>query len=513
MRILHQIVCLNMKLTQKQLDRVIEETKDDKKRRLLLRVIFEDPANIELFGYFFFKEYITHPFADFHKEIIEIMLRPHHDAIGAPRGHGKSTLVGLVYLIWLIVNKKEKYIVYVSANYRKTVQFLTPIRDQLKNNKLLKAVYDIGNIKAEKDDDGKDREDCYDVLGVRIEAASFETNVRGFKHKESRPTLIICDDIETDERVINPDLRLKDSDKLNKVIIPSLSPNGRIKFIGTILHWDSLLVKKIRLYNGKIFRAIKDSVILWPQLFSKEKLEEIKQSIGSVAFSSEYLNNPIENEASLIKGEWIRRCFDETKTYEGNRTVNYDSTYLGCDFAFGDRVTNDKSAFVHIGVHNGVYDICSINTYKGLSVTEQFEIIQDLHNKNNYNEIVMEENSIKSMSKNLYEYDFPYYLIWTGATDTAAKLRADADFQDKRHTVGKKAMILRLATQFENSTISIPYKTDKDKEISNQLYEELTTFALNDGKLVEVGIHADIPIALAMALERASEPGSIVDFG
>jgi len=510
-----------MKLTYDELNIMLKKTRDTRLRNNVLRRIFSYKENIDIFAYYFFPNACTAKSPAFHKEIYEFMFAPGDGAMAAPRGHAKSTVVGLFYLTWLIVNKQERYIGYISSDYDKTVQFIEPIRDAFKGNDRLKSVYNV-DLTNTKDDKGRDRENCVDVLGCRVEAASFEKNMRGFRYSKDgfikRPTLLIGDDIEKDERVINPDLRLKDRHRLNKVIIPSLDPEkGRFKMIGTILHWDCLLINKIRLYNGKIFKActpeFKD--IIWSDYWTEERLRAKKRSIGSVAFASEFLNDPLESGASLIKGDWVRRCFDETKSYTDNKTTNtqrYDNTYLGCDFAFGDRVTNDKSAFVGIGVNDGHYDITGIDTYKGLSVTEQFEIIKDMHLKHDYSEIVMEENSIKSMSKNLFEYEFPYYLIWTGATDTAAKRKSDADFVDKRHTVGKKAMILRLATQFENQTITIPYKTERDKEISHRLLEELTTFALNDGKLVEVGIHADIPIGLAMALERASEGGTIIDW-
>lgn len=433
------------------------------------------------------------------------MNKPTSDAVAAPRGHGKSTLVGLVYLIWLIVNRKEKYIVYISANHSKTVQFLDPIRNELKHNNLLKWCYSV-NVKSVRSEEGKDREDCYDILGCRIEAVSFEKNLRGFKYGASRPTLIICDDIETDERVINPEIRLKDEFKLNKIIIPSLDPQiGRMKMIGTILHWDSLLIKKIRTYSGKIYKACEEDLtnILWNDLFTKEILLKRKSEIGSVSFASEFLNNPIESGSSIIKGEWIRNNYDDTISYDDLYPEH--ERYLGCDFAFGDRVTNDKTAFIGVNVKETTdkYYLNALSVYKGLSITEQFELISELHKRYKFKDVCMEENSIKGMSKDLRYYDFPYYLLWTGATDPAAKFKdKDHEFEDKRHTIGKKSMILRLATLIENNKIVFPYKTEKDKQLTHQIYEELVTFALNDGKLVEVGIHADIPIAIAMVTER-----------
>jgi hypothetical protein len=107
------------------------------------------------------------------------------------------------------------------------------------------------------------------------------------------------------------------------------------------------------------------------------------------------------------------------------------------------------------------------------------------------------------MSKELRNYSFPYTLFWTGATDSAAKQQLDPEFNNKRHTVGKTAMIKRLATQFENKRIRIPYKTDRDKVLASQIIDECSTYALQDGKLVEIGVHGDIPIALGYAIERA----------
>ena len=499
-----------MKITEKQLLNIFKEN-DVNKIKKLLYIAFSDFKNIDLFAKYFFREYITAKSPDFHQEIYDFMLEPTDGALAAPRGHAKSTTVGLIFLSYCIAYKLEPYIVYVSSNHSKTVQFLDPIRSEFKFNNRLHQVYGDMSISSVKDEQGKDREDCFDVNGIRVEAVSFEKNLRGFKYRANRPTLIILDDIEDDQRVLNPDLRYKDANKLNKIIIPSLDPErGRIKMIGTILHWDSLLIKKIRLYNGKIWKACDKDFknILWPNYWTEERLRAKYKSIGSVAFSSEFLNNPIENEASIIKGEWIDACKRTNLSY--GDPIEYEELKLGCDFAFGDRVTNDNSAFVGVASNDSKYILTQIIIRHGMTVTQQFEEIQQLNNKYKYTEIVMEENSIKSVSKDLINYDFDHYLIWTGSADPAAKKNMELDFTDKRHTVGKKAMILRLSAQFENKNIVLPYKTEEDKKTTDRLKEELMTFALDDGKLVEVGIHADIPIALAMAIERMNNNGDVI---
>jgi len=421
-----------------------------------------------------------------------------------------SSIVGLFFLTWCIVNKRKKYIVYMSQNHEKTIQFIDPIRNEFKHNDRLRFVY--GDLSPKSIDDESDRQGLIDINGVKVQAVSFNKNIRGFKDKfGNRPDLIIGDDIDDDERVINPDLRKRDRDKLTKQVIPSLanSDDAQFKMIGTIIHWDCLLMNRIRKYDGTIYKActivngvINPKSLLWASFWSVERLQRMKHDIGSVAFNSEYLNNPLESEAALIKREWITACLDESLSYREASKEKYLQRYDGCDFAFGDRVTNDKSAYVALGVGNGPHTIFNIATYKGKSITQQFNLLQQRHKKFRFTETVMEENSIKGMSKELYNYKLNYYLIWTGNSDTITKIKKDTEFEGKRHTVSKKNMILRLATTIENGNVRIPYKNEKDKETSNQLIEELLTFALNNGKLVEVGVHADIPIALAMALER-----------
>lgn len=496
-----------MKVTYQELLKIISQTTDSKILSATLRHIFSFKENIDVFSYYMFPDAITTAIPGFHYEVYDFLNDPNDGALAAPRGHAKSTVAGLFYITWCIVNKLEKYIVYVSSNHTKTTQFLEPIREAFKHNKRLLALYPT-KLEGVKDDEGRDREDCFDIHNVRVEAVSFEKNLRGFKYRFSRPTLIIGDDIESDDRVLNPDLRLKDQYKLDKIIIPSLDPtSGRFKMVGTILHWDSLLVKKIRLYNGMIYKACERDFtnILWPEYFTEEKLRSKHKSIGSVSFSSEYLNNPIENEASLIKKEWIDACRDDTKSYDDSKKGAH---YLGVDFAFGDRATNDSTVFCGVNPVRDYFVINRLDWYKGLSITQQFDMMQELHNKHTYNEVILEENSIKGMSKELTSWNFPYYCIWTGSNDPAAKRKQELDFKDKRHTVSKQNMIMRLATLFENQMIILPYKTDEDKAKTNRLTDELMTFALSDGKLVEVGIHADAPIALCMVMERIGDKKS-----
>ena len=492
-----------MKVSKQQVGKLFAEVKDEQKLRELLQEIFSYEENIETFSEVVFPETITNTIPEFHGEIYNFLFEDGNGALAAPRGHAKTSCTGIIYLIFCIINNLEKYIVYISQNHAKTVQFIDPIRHEFKHNKMLRFIYGDLTPKPGRDDQGKDREDCFDVGGTRVEAVSFEKNLRGFKYRNMRPTLIIGDDIESDERVLNPELRDKDKNKLNKVIIPALDIHGRFKMIGTILHNYSLLKNKIDLYKGKIFRAcdIELNNLLWPERFTKKILQTIKKDIGSVAFQQEYLNDPIDNRSSLIKREWIEQCKREDLSSEEIYEMDFSMKTMGADFAFSDRITADESAYVGLGLKDEFYYLLHCQKDKGLSINEQMSIMKnELFPRYRYDRMGLEENSIKAISKDIQQWKLPITLFWTAAADPAAK-KKDKSWTDKRHTVGKINMIMRLSTAFENKQFIIPYKTEKDKTMFDRILAECTSYALSDGKLVEAGIHPDIPIALGYALE------------
>jgi hypothetical protein len=501
-----------MKITSAELVEILKTTPDDKKPETL-RHIFSFPENIPEFSQFFFPEVICTPVPDFHKELYAAYHSHESVALAAPRGHAKSSTLGLVYLTWVIVNGLEQYIVYGSQNHAKSIQFITPLRDTFKRNDRIKFVYGNLDPQTAKDEDGKDREDCIDVNNIRVEAISFEKNLRGFKYKSFRPSLICLDDIESDERVINPELRQKDFDKLNKIVIPALSVTGRIVFIGTILHTQSLLASKIKQYKGKIYRAIDENGnVLMPYLYTKEKLAKIKEEIGSMAFQQEFLNDPVDNESAVIKSEWVKACFDATVSMEelrekknGQFVQEYETVCAGVDFAFSERITADKSAFVTLGKLNDKFYLLWGDTKRGLSVSEQLDYIRFGWNSViRHDWIGLEENSIKAVSKDLDSMQLPLKLFWTAARDPKKEQMRDM----MRQTVGKTNLINRIAVAFEHQRFVIPYKTESDRFFAEMLLQECTSYSLMNGKLVESSVHPDIPIALGYALELVNSANS-----
>lgn len=259
-------------------------------------------------------------------------------AIAAPRGHGKSTDVSVVFVVWCIVNDLKHFITLFSDAIELTETLIESIKAELTENDNLKAdfphatgigrVWRIGDIISRN--------------GIRVKGFGSGKRVRGIKHGVYRPDLSIIDDLENDENVRSQDQRDKLETWLDEAVANLGSVDGSmdILYIGTVLHRDSVLARKLKMafWNPKIFRAIitfpermdlwdqyaliyrnrglveahdyylanqpdmdKGSRVLWPDAVPIETLMR-KRAESPKSFSKELQNNP-SSETQKFKRE------------------------------------------------------------------------------------------------------------------------------------------------------------------------------------------------------------------
>ncbi|GAF74018.1 unnamed protein product, partial [marine sediment metagenome] len=94
----------------------------------------------------FAKIYLSHhcqlPFSRMHKEVFATLAelfdkRQGRLAIAAPRGHAKSTIVSLAFVLWCVLYGKEKLVFLVSATREQVILLLKDVKSELQNNSLL----------------------------------------------------------------------------------------------------------------------------------------------------------------------------------------------------------------------------------------------------------------------------------------------------------------------------------------------------------------------------------------
>lgn len=304
------------------------------------------------FFHFYFPHYVTFQTAEFHRQIFELTEKENIGiaVITAFRGSGKSTLCTLSYPLWAILGKQgKKFIVVLSQTQRQARQYLMNIKRELEQNHLLSS--DLGPFKEELDEWGS-----YSLVlpkyGARITAASSEQSIRGLRHGENRPDLIICDDVEDLVSVKTREGRGKIYDWLTGDVIPAGDKNTRLIVIGNLLHEDSLLMRlKQNITENKLngtFRAYplinSDGQILWPGKFaSMVEIEELKQATGNdIAWQREYCLRIVPDTDQIIKPEWVQ-YYDELPS---DKEKGYRYTKTGVDLAISEKDSADFTAMV-----------------------------------------------------------------------------------------------------------------------------------------------------------------------
>lgn len=112
----------------------------------------------------------------------------------------------------------------------------------------------LSDIKTELEENAALREDFGELVGrvwkasvillsngVKIEALGAGKKIRGRRHKQWRPDLILCDDLENDENVNTAEQRKKLRDWFYKAVSKAGDTYTDIVYIGTLLHYDALL--------------------------------------------------------------------------------------------------------------------------------------------------------------------------------------------------------------------------------------------------------------------------------
>lgn len=260
---------------------------------------------------FFAKEFLPHlltsDIPDFHLEMYGLLPKEQRLVMAAPRGFAKSTISSVIYPIWLACNGVErKDVCIISASETLAVEMMRRVKRELDGNKKIHEWFGSGkSLKTEKWAESH----FITKTGVQFRARGAGGQIRGF-----RPDCLILDDIETDELVESEEQRKKLKEWLFKACLNTLLPNGQFILIGSIIHPLSLLNDLMIIDNGwtkRKYQAYRNAEQeegkeLWPALWPHNKLQARKREIGSFAFSSEYLNNPIADETAPVKPHQIR---------------------------------------------------------------------------------------------------------------------------------------------------------------------------------------------------------------
>ena len=355
------------------------------------------------FGRAYLPHYFKRKSPRFHKELDEIWstgvmkgknplkeaeaiswMKGSRQVVAAPRGHAKSTNFTFKDSLHSVLYAYKHYILILSDSSDQAELFLDDIRTELEDN--YNIILDFGSLKGDK---VWRTGVILTSTDIKVEAIGSGKKVRGRRHRNWRPDLIVLDDIENDENVNTPEQRRKLSSWFNKAVSKAGDTYTDIMYIGTILHYDSLLSSVLQnpMYKTRKYRAViseaantklweewegiytnlfnedheKDArafyeahkeemllgtEVLWPEKLSYYALMEARVSEGEASFNSEYQNDPVDPENATFNPEWFDYYEPELVDFSDPEFV-----FVGAnDPSLGKNKKSDTSSIINLAL-------------------------------------------------------------------------------------------------------------------------------------------------------------------
>ena len=361
--------------------------------------------DMEFFGRAYFPHYFSRPSPEFHRELDAIwqqgVLKGRYPltpadtkaisrlpgvrrAVAAPRGHAKSTNLTFKGTMHSTLYGYKHYPIIISDSSEQAEGFLDNIRVEFEENTAILEDFRPlagsvwrSNVLVTK-------------TNIKIEAIGSGKKIRGRKHRNWRPDLIILDDVENDENVRTPEQRSKLKNWFDKAVSKSGDDYTDIVYIGTLLHYDSLLAKTLTnpAYRSIKYKAViqfsqaddlwqqwesiftdlanddreadalaffqahkaamlEGTQVLWEEKLSYYDLMVMRVSEGEASFNSEEQNEPINPDDCLFMEEWFE--------YYNEAEINFRDPvfdFFGfIDPSLGKTKRSDFSAIVTLAKH------------------------------------------------------------------------------------------------------------------------------------------------------------------
>ena len=250
-----------------------------------------------------------------------------------PRDHLKSSIITKGAAIQKLLVNPNIRILIANNTWDNARKFLRSIQDHLSRGSLLSQFY--GRFEG--------RQWTQDEITIRQrteihDAPTIATTGLEKEQTSQHYDLIIADDLVSRENVQTPEQRSKVKDYINS-LMALLEPNGELWVVGTRWSMDDA-------YGDLLEEGIWDPLIrsaytddsrgtpIFPEKFSLEKLQFLRNKLGPTLFSCWYLNDPISQEAADFKKEWIK-VYDPTTVHPATLYMAIDPAHsLGADADF-----------------------------------------------------------------------------------------------------------------------------------------------------------------------------------
>ena len=306
----------------------------------------------ELFARVYLDHYFSHPFAEFHSRLFAYTEDPNWKFLTgvAFRNSGKTTILTVSLPIWAITGvAQKKCVLIIGQTQNQAKQYLSNIKEELTYNPLL--VQDLGPFE-EHNEVWNSGAIVIKHYGAKIIALSREQSIRGLRHLQNRPDLIICDDVEDIESTKNQEARDANYEWFTSEVIPCGDEDTQYVYIGNLVHEDCVLERlRCAIEEGRLDGVYFRIPLLddqgkptWPERHKDQSAIDTlhKKVPNENAWQREYMLRIVDDQARLLRRGQIQ--------YYDALPVNQTPTLLvlGTDLAVSNKMTADYTALVPI---------------------------------------------------------------------------------------------------------------------------------------------------------------------
>ena len=344
-----------------------------------LRALQKLRNNMALFGRHCFPTALRKHTPPFHHEVYSALADDDEKRvlIAAPRGTAKSTVTTLIYPLWRVAFKRsdeDLFIVIISESQAQSINFLSRIKYHLIHSDNFKKTFgDMGPNTAKI----WTHTDVVLANGTRIIAVGTGQRVRGFIEGDTRPNLIVVDDFESELNAFTPEARAKNRKWMTEAVIPSLSDEGKICMIGTVISEDCFLywAKESETWKVLWFSIWDDDQkSIWPERFPKSRILGIKkefQAVGNLnGFFQEYMNIAQSPDNAPFKPEWVQLHHYDYERINGQNCLT--------------REVGDDKKIIPVDIY------CGVDPASSLSARADFFVVATIAVDNDNNKYIVD---------------------------------------------------------------------------------------------------------------------------
>ena len=209
---------------------------------------------------------------EFHKELYQTLLELYNPdyrnkyerlrALISFRGSAKSTAANTIFVAYVLANNgknlkvkntrgpgtreypiDERTVVIISETHAAAEDFTVRIRDTFLTNTRLRYYYRVAITQAVDDVTGQLTRSAFKINNCFVQGIGSMQMIRGKVKGASRPSLVIADDIYSENTVVTEERRTRTRGWWNNAVMNSVDDlRGKVFILGTIVHEDTVLV-------------------------------------------------------------------------------------------------------------------------------------------------------------------------------------------------------------------------------------------------------------------------------